>query len=282
MRDSFLLLIFFKILPKGLISRIFGYVTRLNLPHFILQFIIGHYCNFYKVNQDEINYPEAGFKTVDQFFTRTLKPGTHKIDSKNDSVVSPVDARIDQFGEITDESIFQAKGIAYKIRNLIPSATADLFLNGSFVTLYLSPADYHRIHSPVSGIITGYFHIPGKLFPVQEYVVNGIDGLFTKNERLLSFIKNKNGLFAVCKVGAMNVGRITLSYAGVETNKFNRMQKEYFFPKKGEPQIKKGEEIGIFHLGSTIILLFQKNTIKFAKIKTGQKVRVGQKIASYI
>ena len=275
------LVLFFKLIPKNFLSRIFGYITRIPLPSFAIEFVINYYCKVYKVNKSEIDYPKSGFKTFDQFFTRMLKKGIHKIDSKPDSVISPVDARIDQFGKINRSSLIQAKGIEYTVFDLIPSETAHKFIDGSFVTLYLSPADYHRIHSPVDGKITGYFAIPGKLFPVQEFIVKGINGLFTKNERLISYIKYKNKLTAICKIGAMNVGRISLSYSNVETNSWFRKRKEYFYAGNKQPAVKKGQEIGMFHLGSTIVLLFQKNTIKFTKINKGQKVRVGQKIASY-
>ncbi|MBN2403280.1 MAG: phosphatidylserine decarboxylase [Spirochaetes bacterium] len=282
MRHKTLLIYIFKIIPKGFISRIFGYITQIPFPASFVNFTIKHYCNLYNVNQNEIYYPEAGFRTFNQFFTRQLKPGIHKIDAKPDSVVSPVDARIDEFGNINQYSIIQAKGIEYSIKDLIPSEMAYEFTDGSFITLYLSPADYHRIHSPANGKIIGYFAIPGKLFTVQEFMVNGLSGLFTKNERVISYIKDNKRLLALCKIGAMNVGRITLSYTDIETNQWFRSKKEFFYSNSKKPAVKKGEEIGIFHLGSTIILLFQKNTIKFNKIKKGQTVRVGQKIASFL
>jgi phosphatidylserine decarboxylase len=279
MRHKNLFVFVFKIIPKSFISRIFGSIARLQLPGSVMDFIIKHYCEIYKVNQYEIDYPAAGFKSFDEFFTRKLKAGLHKIDSKTEAVVSPVDARIDEFGKINRYKIIQAKGIDYSLSELITSAMADEFIDGSFITLYLSPADYHRIHSPVNGKIAGYFCIPGKLFPVKEIMVNGIEGLFSKNERVLTYIKNSKGIFAVCKVGAMNVGRITLSYTDVETNRVFREKKEILYPNNKQPLVKKGQEIGIFHLGSTVILLFQKNVVKFASIKKGQRVRVGQKIA---
>ncbi len=284
MRHNTFLLFLFKIIPKGFISRLMGFLARLYIPGLILNPVIVRYCNAYKVKPDEIDYPAAGFKTLDQFFTRKLKPGVHKINAEKDSVVSPVDASIDRFGRINRGSLIQAKGIEYTINDLIPSGMADEFTDGSFITLYLSPADYHRIHSPAAGNIIGYSFVPGRLFPVREFIVNGINGLFTKNERIISYIKNKNGLIGVCKVGAMNVGRITLSYSdsGVETNKFIRRKREFFYSPMDQPAIKKGEELGIFHLGSTVILLFQKDKIKFADIKTGRAVRMGEKIASYI
>ncbi|MFH0975786.1 MAG: archaetidylserine decarboxylase [Spirochaetota bacterium] len=280
MRHKIFLVFFFKIIPKNFISRAFGSIARLQLPASVMEFVIRHYCNAYKVNQYEIDYPAAGFKSFDEFFTRKLKAGVHKIDLKSDSIVSPVDARIDEFGKINQFRIIQAKGIEYSLRELVPSAMADEFADGSFITLYLSPADYHRIHSPVSGKVAGYFSIPGNLFPVKEAMVNGINGLFSKNERAITYIKNSKGICAVCKIGAMNVGRITLSYADVETNRLSGEKKELLFNKNGQPSVKKGQEIGIFHLGSTVILLFRKNSVKFASIKKGQKIRMGQRIAS--
>jgi phosphatidylserine decarboxylase len=282
MRHKSWLLFLFKIIPKSFLSRIFGYIAGIHLPEPIMNFIIKHYCSFYKVNQNEIDYPKAGFRAFDLFFTRMLKPGIHKVDPNLNSIVSPVDAKISEFGTINNNTIIQAKGIGYKLDELIPSKMSDEFTDGLFITLYLSPADYHRIHSPVNGKITGYFAIPGKLFPVQEFMVNGLRGLFSKNERILTYIKNKNKLLAVCKVGAMNVGRISLSYSDTETNCWFRRKKEFFYPVKKQPAVKKGQEIGIFHLGSTIIMLFQKNTIQFVNIKKGQRIRVGQKIASYL
>jgi phosphatidylserine decarboxylase len=275
-------MIFFKILPKSLFSRLFGFITRIPLPGIILMPVISIYSKFFNVEKDDILIPQKGFRTFDQFFTRQLKPGSRNIDPAPGSIVSPVDARIDQFGQINGNKLIQAKGIEYSIHDLIPSDTSEKFINGSFVTLYLSPADYHRIHSPVSGKITGTFHIPGKLFPVQEFITFNIKKLFSINERIISYIQSDNRFSAVCMVGAMNVGRITLSYSDIVSNKFIRKKNEKYYPEEKQSFIKKGEELGIFHLGSTVILLYQKNKIRFADIETGQKVRVGQVIAEYV
>ena len=281
MKTGRIVIFVFRIIPKGIISRFFGYITRLRIPQYILTFIISWYCKKFGVKKVEILYPPGGFKTLDDFFTRNLKEGVHKIDSSSEAVVSPVDARISYFGRINKKSIIQAKGIDYSLEALVPSAVSKEFVDGDFITLYLSPADYHHIHSPVDGNITGFFNIPGKLFPVKEFMVNGLKGLFSKNERVISYIKTGRGLTAVCKVGAMNVGRITLSYAGVVTNKSFRHRNEFFYPESFCPHVKKGDNIGTFHLGSTVILLFQKDMIKFDKLEIGKAVRLGQRIAVY-
>ncbi|PKL40027.1 MAG: phosphatidylserine decarboxylase [Spirochaetae bacterium HGW-Spirochaetae-1] len=277
-----LIIFLFKITPKSFISRIFGYVTQIPLPGFILNPVIGWYCKKFQVNVDEIDTPPDGFRTFDGFFTRQLKKGVHRFSSSPDDILSPVDGRLDQFGPIDGERIIQAKGIDYSLRDLIPSESADHFTDGSFMTLYLSPADYHRIHSPVIGTITGYFNLPGKLYTVQEFMVQGLRNLFAINERIISYIRTRRGMVAVCKVGAMNVGRISISHSPVVTNRIFRTRTEVLYSENESPQVGAGDEIGMFHLGSTVVLLFQKNIMAFEKLETGQKVRVGQKIGRFI
>jgi phosphatidylserine decarboxylase len=281
MRENRSLMIFLlKILPKGLISRIVGYITRIPLPSFILNSVTSLYCNRYKVNREEIHYPEGGFRSFNQFFTRRLREGVHVIDSAEDSVIAPVDARIEQFGEIVDTSIIQAKGVDFSLSDLLPSDIYHFFVDGSFITFYLSPADYHRIHMPVRGALKGYYCIPGKLFTVQEFMVRGLKGLYSMNERVISYIETARGMVAECMIGAMNVGRISLSYADVQTNGAFRKRREYFFPDENKPHLEKGEELGVFNLGSTIILLFEKDMIRFDRIELGSRIRMGERFAS--
>jgi phosphatidylserine decarboxylase len=282
MNNNIFLVFFFRILPKSLFSRFFGYITRIPLPGFFINPVIKIYSGFFNVKKDEILVPEKGFRTFDQFFTRQLKPGARIIDPEINTIISPVDARIDQFGMINRNKLIQAKGIEYTINDLIPSAASEKFVNGSYITLYLSPADYHRIHSPLSGKIYGSYHIPGKLFPVQEFITANVKKLFSVNERIITYIHSNTGSVAVCMVGAMNVGRISLSYSDAVSNKFIRSRKEIFYTDDKQPDLNKGDELGTFHLGSTVIILFQKDMIRFADIGTGQKVKVGQVIASLI
>jgi len=277
-----LLIFIFIIIPKSLLSRAFGAVTRIPFPRWILQPVINWYSKAYGVRTEEYVAPEKGFKNFNSFFTRQLKPGVHIVDPDVNAVVSPVDARLDQFGELDGGTIMQAKGVHYSLYDLLPSEEASRFECGSFMTLYLSPGDYHRIHSPAGGTITGYFHIPGKLYTVQEFMVQGLKGLFSKNERLISYIDTGRGQIAVCKIGAMNVGRMSIGHAPVITNKTFRSRKEVLYKKNEKPSIKSGDELGMFHLGSTIVLLFEKDLIRYAGLATGDTVRVGQKIGEII
>ncbi len=273
-----LMLLFFVFLPKAFFSRIFGRFAQTKLSVMLL---MEWFISNFKINMQEAEIPEEGFANMDQFFTRRLKQGVHKIDNSKLSVVSPVDARIDQFGDIVGTRILHVKGVDYYLSEILPSALHHKFIDGKFITLYLSPADYHRIHSPVSGNIFGMLYVPGKLFPVMELLVNGIRGVFCKNERMITYIQTKFGKCAVIKVGAMNVGKISVSYSNIISNKkFFRKKTEILYKDEIQPVINKGDELGIFHLGSTIVLLFEQDMVDFEKFNIGQRIRMGQKFAN--
>lgn len=290
-RDRRFSIFLFIILPTCAISRLFGFLARMTLPGFILRPVIKWYSKKFGVRSDEIAAGQ-NFRSLEQFFTRSIKEEARPIGAGRKAIISPVDARIDQFGEIRGSSLMQAKGRYYSLDELIPSASHAHFARGAFITLYLSPGDYHRIHSPVSGMIAGYFAIPGRLFTVQDYMVRGMQGLFAGNERVITYIESAFGLVGVCMVGAMNVGRISLSYCDVVTNRALRRRSEYFYPSGRRPSssppsdrrpaVGKGDELGVFHLGSTVILLFQENSIHFENLTVGQRVRMGQTIARFL
>lgn len=282
MENSKFKILVFKILPKGFISRVFGYTSLIPVPQGLMKKIIAWYSVKYGVNLGEAEIPAEGFKNLNKFFTRTLKPGARKIDEDKRSVVATTDSRVDQYGDIADDSILQAKGVDYSLRELIPSIEAEKFINGKYITLYLSPGDYHRIHSPVSGKITGFFNIPGKLYTVQTFMVKGFKGLFAVNERLITYIDTDHGAVAVCKIGAINVGKISLSYDKSVTNKFFRSKNEHIYDENKMPSVKKGDEIGIFNLGSTVIILFEKGMMEFIDLEYGQKVKMGEKIGTLL
>ena len=280
MENNAFRILIFRMLPKGFLSRIFGYVSLIPLPGGLMDRIISWYSDKYGVNLSEAETPAEGYKNLNMFFTRKLKEGSRKIDEDKLSVVASTDSRVDQYGDLTDDLILQAKGVDYSLRDLIPSIEAEKFINGKFITLYLSPGDYHRIHSPVSGRIKGFFNIPGKLYTVQEFMVKGLKGLFAVNERLITYIDTPYGSVAVCKIGAINVGKISLSYDHSVTNRFFRHKNENVYSEDKKPEVQKGDEIGIFNLGSTVILLFEKGMVEFSGLKYGQKVRMGEKIGT--
>lgn len=279
MKDS---LVWFRLLSLPFISRFFGVFTRIPLPKLILYPLISWFSKKYGINSDEYEEPVGGFRTFNSFFTRALKSGVRPIDGTKKAIVSPVDARVDQYGHIDSSTLIQAKGINYSLEGLIPSQRHRAFLDGEFITLYLSPSDYHRIHSPVDGIIEGFQHVPGRLYTVQEKMVHSLPWLFELNERITTFIRTSKGMVAVCKVGATNVGRISLSYDNVLTNTVFRSRKEHVYPESERKPVARGQEIGIFNLGSTVIVLFEKNMVRLNRCELGKKVKMGEKIGEYV
>ncbi len=270
--------VFYKILPLCFISRIFGVLTRLPLPRWALRRAIAWYSAKFGVNTGEYVEPAAGFRTFNEFFTRRLKDSARPVDSAVNAVVSPVDARVDQYGRIDGTMLIQAKGIAYSVGDLVPSEMHRHFLDGDFITLYLSPGDYHRIHAPLDGTILGYQHVPGRLYTVQDFMVKAMPDLFSVNERITTYLRAPSGLAGVCMVGAANVGRITLSYDTPVTNKTFRSMKERLYVEDEQKTVRKGGELGVFNLGSTVVLVFEKGMVRFDELSLGSKLRMGERI----
>ncbi len=267
------------ILPLKAFSRITGMISRIRFPQRLIRRAVNLYSSRYGVNTREMIVPPEGFRTFNDFFTRRLRAEAREIDADRRAVVSPVDGRIDQLGRIALNTMVQAKGIEYSVRDLIPSKAAGAFIDGDFITIYLSPGDYHRIHSPVEGIITGYMHVPGRFLSVRESVAWAVPGLYTGNERVITYIRAKRGMAAVCKVGAANVGAISLSYDAMASTSFSHSPREVLYPAAKEKTVRRGDEIGVFNLGSTVIVLFGKGTVRFTVELPGRKIKMGQKIA---
>jgi len=272
----------FYMLPLRGISRLFGVIANLRLPSPILSFILRFYVKKYKVNLEETDADLAHYSTINKFFTRSLHEGLRPVDTAPLSVVSPVDGKILTFGEIKEGEILQVKGESSKLDDLVDiPGYRKKFIDGHYVIIYLSPKDYHRIHSPVNGEISGLSYLPGKLFPVNTFAVNNIDRLFSRNERLITYMECRSKLFALVKVGATNVGSIQVNYApDKKTNVSLAKAESQVFMKK--LPIKKGEELGRFEMGSTVILLFEKGMVKLNSLTRYESVKYGEKIGSLL
>jgi len=270
----------FRFLPLRLVSRLTGLLVNAR-GGAVLRAVIRSFVSKMNIDMSEAELKIPEFKTFNEFFDRKLKKGARPIDPGARSVVSPVDGAVLSFGSLKDGMVIEAKGTGSKLDDLLCMAGfKKKFVDGDFLVIYLSPRDYHRIHSPIGGRIIGYSHIPGKLYPVNSFAVNNIDRLFSVNERLITYMEtDKNKVFALVKVGATNVGSIRVNYEeSLRTNRFfARKTKEIFM--KSIP-VKKGEEIARFELGSTVILLFEKNMVKLADLKPGQKVFMGTSIGA--
>jgi phosphatidylserine decarboxylase len=267
-----LYVLFLKISPKNLLTRIVGAlasrkISRIAIPWFARR---------YKINLEEASEPISSFKTLNEFFTRKLKDGVRPIAEASNplAVVSPVDGKIAQYGKIENGRMIQAKGKDYTVQDLLGSEEdAQPFVNGQFMTIYLAPTDYHRMHHYLDGQITGFRYIPGRLFPVNPFSVANIDQLFPINERLTTYYNSQSHKAAIVKVGATIVGKIKVTYSDAESNVFRTVRAESF---SAGPEVKKGEELGLFAMGSTVVLLFPENSFDFSTIPSDMRVKVGE------
>ena len=271
--------LFFKLLPKNIISRIAGFIANKKLPAGILQSLIRIYAGIYHISLDELKTPVQEMNTFNQFFTRELKDNLRPIDKGGNSLVSPVDGTVAEFGQIEDGLLVQTKGIFYSLYDLVGDKEGEVFENGQYLTIYLSPADYHRIHFPVTGVVKRFSYFSGNLWPVNSYGVNFVGGLFALNERIVTPIETRWGVVGVVKVGATIVGKIKLKFDSLSTN--NGRETKLNLPVIPPQKFKKGDELGQFQLGSTVILLFQKGQIELSEIAKGNKIKMGQKLGSF-
>jgi phosphatidylserine decarboxylase len=267
-----------KLVPKNTYSRIVGAACRLNAPKPVMRAVIRRFAQSYGVKAEESERPITDYPTFVAFFTRRLKPGSRPI-APGATAVSPVDGRVAELGDIVDSTLYQAKGKPYTLAELIggPVAASDAkqFLGGTFCTIYLAPYDYHRIHTPLGGEITGYVNVPGQLWPVNAIGVRNVEKLFCVNERLTTFLKTPRGPCAVVAVGATAVGRIRAVYDDVVTNvKRSRTgaRKMYEQP----IPVEKGGELAIFEMGSTVVLLFAPGVKISDRWKAGMPIKLGE------
>lgn len=250
--------IFMKLLPKCAVSRAFGSLTRLKLP-MISPWIRNWFASYYKLNMEESEFPLEHYKNLAELFIRRLKPGARPI--ADSEIVSPVDGVLSQTGPV--ENMIQAKGKTYTLASLLrDEKLAEEFAGGTFATIYLAPFNYHRIHSPVKGKIVSASYCPGTLWPVNKGSVERIEGLFCINERLTTRLDCGDGAeMLVVKVGATNVGRIAVEYApNLLTNAgiLSKNSPRLDWKPATDIFLEKGEELGRFEMGSTVILVANK------------------------
>ncbi len=252
-----------------------GILLNIRFPRCIGTWLVAKFAKAYNINMNEAEQPLSSYKSIGDLFIRKLKPSMRPIKG---NLVHPVDAVISQIGTIQNGVMIQAKGKSYTTHDLLKSPIASEFEGGMYITYYLCPTDYHRIHSPANGKITSSSLIPGKLWPVNTWSVSTIKNLFSVNERVVTYIDaSEGGKIAVVKVGATNVGKITLSYdSGVVSNKSVRQ----FTQKTYEPALltQAGAELGIFHMGSTVVLLLDKTVSQNIKATKTGPVKMGEKL----
>ncbi|MBK7649172.1 MAG: phosphatidylserine decarboxylase [Betaproteobacteria bacterium] len=245
-----------------------------NLTTSVIRWFVGRY----NVNMAEAANPDiASYKSFNEFFTRPLKDGARP--QADAAFISPVDGAISQFGPIERDQIFQAKGHSYSTTALVGGdrKLAEQFENGSFATLYLSPRDYHRIHMPCDGKLTRMIYVPGELFSVNPTTARGVPGLFARNERVVCVFESEFGPFVLTLVGATIVGSMATVWQGQINPPRPGVVREWRYDGDTAVNLKKGQEMGRFLLGSTVVMLFPKNTLAFNPdwVPTGA-IRMGE------
>lgn len=269
-----------RLVPQHGLSRLGSMLAEAKTP-WLKNTLIKQFIRTYNINLEEAASSSLDdYPSFNDFFTRALKEDLRPIDSNKDSIVCPADGTVSQLGAIQEGNIFQAKGKSFSVSSLlgenfpeIDSTDGQRFINGDFITIYLAPSDYHRVHMPIDGNLAYSRYIPGKLFSVNNTTAQHIDGLFAKNERLVCMFDTPVGRCAVILVGAMMVAGIESVWQGhyqpgvVKTDQFEENQ----------VSLKKGEEMGRFKFGSTVILMFEQGATTWDEhYQTGVTTRMGE------
>jgi phosphatidylserine decarboxylase len=257
-----------------------GRLADLHGPSPLVQRSIDAFIRAYAVDIDEAVVPAQGFSSFDEFFTRELKPGARVPDPRPEVVVSPADGRIEDFGPITPDATFRVKGFDYTVGELLGSeAEAANFRGGAFFIVYLSPRDYHRVHAPVDGQVRRARHVDGTLYPVNSIGLKYVSKLFARNERVVTVQASRFGEVASIMVGAIGVGRITMTYDARFITNSGSVSAPVDYGDAG-PAMVKGGELGRFHLGSTaIVLLGPAHDYRFM-VEAGKHVRLGEPVVT--
>ncbi|MCC9661553.1 phosphatidylserine decarboxylase [Pseudoalteromonas sp. A41-2] len=254
-------------MPKHFISRMVGKLAAAKAGG-LTTALIKLFIKQYKIDMSEAKYPDpAHYKTFNEFFTRPLKEGIRPLAEEKDIIAHPVDGAISQLGDVVDGQIIQAKGHDYSLQALLGGNEDDTvpFLGGKFATIYLAPKDYHRIHMPIDGTLSKMIYVPGDLFSVNPLTAQNVPNLFARNERVVAIFETDIGPLAMVLVGATIVASIETIWAGTVTPPAGKDVFSWNYPTKGDNAItlKKGEEMGRFKLGSTVILAWGANQAEF-------------------
>jgi len=264
-------------LPTNLLSRGWGSFSRSPASrHFIEPF-----ARLTGVAVAEAERPLEQYATLNDFFTRRLRPGARRIDDAPDSIVSPVDGAVSAFGECRPDTLVQVKGLEYDLFSLLRDVPASRSLQGgSYLTLYLSPPDYHWIHAPMDMEVVGLGYMPGALLPVNPPSVRWVPELYCHNERVMIYAQGSFGTMVVVLVGACGVGSIRLAFHDLSTNRYGAGPRRMNFDKP--VFVGKGMDLGVFEMGSTVILLFSREKVQLAPPAVGRQVRLGQPIGKLV
>ncbi|HEV7241701.1 MAG TPA: archaetidylserine decarboxylase [Thermoanaerobaculia bacterium] len=265
---------YLRYVPKNHLSRTVGRLVHARLPRPIARRLVQFFAKTYQIDVDAAGKPLHEYPSIGHFFIRDLREGLRPIES---DFVSPVDGTLRNFGVVQNGRLEQIKGKTYTLaRFLGEDENWKRYENGVFFNLYLSPQDYHHIHSPVGGRIARSVHIPGKLWPVNDWALKNVDELFSINERVVTYIDSHLGRVAVVMIGATSVGKISVVYDSFISNasKVNRIVSRDYEP---PIDIANGERLGTFHMGSSVVVLLEPGRVDLARVRLheGKKVQYG-------
>ena len=274
-----------RVAPKRALTGAIGWAAGLGIPTAIRSAVLARLARLYGIDTREAEKPFDDYPRFDDFFTRRLMPGGRPFETRPDAILSPADGTVVESGLAVDGHLMQAKGVLFQLDELLADeAAAARLRGGAYLITYLSPSDYHRVHTPVAGEITGWRHIPGTLYPVNAQSVRRVDGLFIRNERFVTLIEGQLGLTAVVMVAAVGVGHITAAYdteVATHDPSFLRSPpraKTY----ETRPRVAAGDELATFHLGSTTVVVFEPGRVALSPFDPGAKTRMGETIGRAI
>lgn len=283
MKNFSIVYLFVYLLPKNLLSNLAGRLANFKRPKYLIKIINRLFVKLNKINMEEAEFPLGYYRSLQELFTRKLKPELRPISNQKNIIISPCDGKLYQAAGINGDLILKVKNKKYLIADLIQDKNlAARFYEGHYCIIYLAPKDYHRFHMPINGNITETIYIPGQLWPVNNWALNNIENLFCVNERIISLIEfyneksSKNSLILYIAVGATLVGNIRLNFCNINTKKLSNITR---LRHEKSINLQKGEEFGQFMFGSTIVLLFEKELINnFAK-KSQMPIKYGEPLA---
>jgi phosphatidylserine decarboxylase len=267
------------VLPQHGVSRLVLRATRARAP-WLKNALIRQFLRLYAVDMSEAAQGDPyAFPSFNEFFTRAMREGTRPIAAAPGSIASPVDGCISEAGAIRGDRLLQAKGRDYRLRDLLARQPwAERFENGSFVTVYLAPFNYHRVHMPVRGRLEDTVYVPGRLFSVNGTTAAHVPNLFARNERVLTLFDTAFGRVALILVGALNVGSMATVWAGDITPAARRAVTRI---PASATVLDRGEELGRFNMGSTVIVLFEPGRASLdSETRAGRAVRMGESLGS--
>ena len=270
------------LVPRALLTAIVYRIARIRVVA-VKNFLMRRFAALYAVNVDEAlgEFP-GGFASFNEFFVRELKPGLRPVDANVDSLVAPADGTVSAAGGIARDRIFQAKGLTYSLADLLATDLDDTqkYVDGAFATIYLAPYNYHRVHAPLAGQIVAMRYVPGDCYSVNAATVTLLPKLFARNERLILHLQTAIGPVVLVMVGAMNVASIYTPWTGeIRPRKKGVVENIDVAACGVSTTVAKGELLGWFNMGSTVIVLLpstERNA--FAGLAGGDKTRMGEAI----